>query len=316
MSKKIVVIGGGHGSSVILSGLKDSGADLTAILAMADNGGSTGRLRNEYGVSAVGDIRNCLAALCDDSELADLFSYRFSSGKLEGHSLGNLFLAAGELSQDGIQESIDFARQALGIKAEIFPVTLDNTQLVYRSKEKQVIGMHEIAKISLDSKPNLSLEPSAKLSPQAKNSILEADLVVIAPGNFYCSISQTLLVGGMADALENSLAKVVMVANLVNIDRHNLGFSPVDYLNELNRFLGKEIVSYIIYNSEEIVDRILKEGESQVLPPQQAVNKVILRADDLVDKTLAQADPNDKIAFIRSRVRHDKKKLAKIILAL
>ncbi|MBW3569068.1 YvcK family protein [Candidatus Parcubacteria bacterium] len=316
--KKIVVIGGGHGSSVVLSGLKDKDLELTAVISMADNGGSTGRLRRELGVSALGDIRNCLAALCDSAELSSLFSYRFSKGELEGHSLGNLFLAAGELSSGNLQTSIDNAREALSIRAKIFPVTLDKPQLKYTAEEREVVGMHQIAGITINSKPKLTLEPEAKLTEQARKSISEADLIIIAPGNFYCSIAQTLIVGGMAEALESTSAKVAMVANLINIKNHTKNFNVVDYILEVNRLLGREVLDYMVYNTKLLDQSVLRPNEELVRLDFDKANakSVIFKGGDLADENLTQPDPNDKIAHIRSKVRHDNKKLAEIILAL
>lgn len=315
--KNVVVIGGGHGSSVILSGLKDKNVDLTAVISMADDGGSTGRLRRELGVSAVGDIRNCLAALSGSEKFSDLFSYRFSDGELEGHSLGNMFLAAGELSFGDVQKSIDFARSALGVSAGILPVTTDKPQLKYNDRGREVTGVYEIAKLKIDQKPALSLEPKAKLSTQASQAIASADMIVIAPGNFYCSIAQALLVDGLAEALEKSPAKVVMVTNLVNIDRHNGGFSPADYALEVDRLLNREVIDRVIYNTKVIGRTDLADGESQVEAEfGQTGGKTVFQAAELVDKNLAQADPNDKIAFIRSKLQHDRQKIAKILLAL
>lgn len=313
--KNVVVIGGGHGSSIVLSGLKDKNVNLSAVISMADDGGSTGRLRRELGVSAMGDIRNCLAALSTKPELAKLFSQRFASGDQAGHALGNLFLAAGELESGDIQTSIDFAREALVVEANIFPATLDKCQLKYIGKDAEISGMHEIAKHQLEPKPRLLLEPKAELSPQAKSAISQADLVVIAPGNFYCSIAQALVVDGMAEALSESTAKVAMVVNLVNIDRHTPGFNPADYLDETKRLLGRQVVDCLIYNSQPIEPDKLKDGESQVEAKFTLSTKhqIILKSENLVDKTLAKPDPKDKIAYIRSNLRHDKNKLAVII---
>lgn len=316
--KSIVVIGGGHGSSVILSGLKDKNVNLSAVISMADDGGSTGRLRRELGVSAMGDIRNCLAALSTRPELAKLFSQRFASGELAGHALGNLFLAAGELASGDIQTSIDFAREALAVEAEIYPVTLDNSQLKYIGKDVEISGMHEIAKHQLEPKPNLVLEPKAKLSPQANRAIAQADLIVIAPGNFYCSIAQALIVDGMAEALEKTRARLVVVTNLVNIDRHAPSYTPTDYVEEINRLLNREVIDVVLYNSGRISLDQLKPGESQVGLPSinKTSGKTIYKPVDLADNRPIKPDPKDKIAFIRSSVRHNKQKLTEILLVL
>lgn len=314
--KKIVVLGGGHGSSIILSGLKDRNIELTGVITMTDDGGSTGRLRREYGTSAIGDIRNCLSALACDSQKSDLFSYRFSSGELKGHSLGNLFLAAGELLHDDLQQSIDFARRALGVSARILPVTLDKTDLAYKTKNQPVVGMFKIANKPLEREPKLYLTPPAKINNAAKKSLESADLVVVAPGNFYCSIIPSLLVAGVSEALSSSKAKIAIVINLVNTKNHTPNFSVNDYLNELRRLTGKDMIDVVIFNNSQLPRQLLKQGEDQVEPAGIETNKYQVIADDLAASSLNKPDPNDEIGHIRSMLEHDPKKLADILLAL
>lgn len=314
MARKITVIGGGHGNSVVLSALKDYDFDLFGIVSMADNGGSTGRLRDELGVSAVGDIRQSLARLTESEELSELFSYRFSNGSLEGHSLGNLFLAAGELMTGSIEESIEIAKEALDVKVEIIPATDSKPNLILEQNGQTVLGVHDIATTKINKSSSLRLNPGSVISEQSSTALSRSDLIIIAPGHFYCSILPALLVGGVSQALKDSKAKVIFMSNLTNINIQNEDFTPVDYLSEIDRLAEPNMVDIVVYNTAVIPEDRLKPGESQVgfsdLAP--ASNYELLGAD-LLDSEEAKPNPNDKIADLRSKFRHDKKAVAKIV---
>lgn len=315
MSKKVTVIGGGHGCSVVLSGLSQYGFDLSGVVSMADDGGSTGRLREEMGVSAVGDIRQCLARLCEDTERSELFSYRFPSGDLEGHSLGNLFLAAGQLMTGSLNQSIDMARAALGVDAKIIPATDSNPYLLLDQEGITIQGVHEIATRAIDKEPALSLTPNSKISALAASSLSQSDLIVIAPGHFYCSIMPALLVGGMTEAIKNSAAKVVYICNLTNSDLQNKNFGVLDYVSEFERLLGRNLIDTVLYNTAEIpIDR-LRADEAQVSFDFDSALKPEYKfiGQDILDREEAQPNPNDKIADLRSKFRHDKVRVAKIL---
>lgn len=311
---KVVVIGGGNGTSVVLSALSSNGNyDLSGVISMADDGGSTGRLRNDLGVSAVGDIRQSLALLSENKEYRDLINYRFSSGKLEGHSFGNMLLAAGELTFGNIEKSIKFAADALNVEPRIIPCTLDKTYLFCKSNDSIIKGVYEIANTDLGGKPEFYLDPKASINPSAKKIIEQADLVLIAPGNFYCSITQSLIVDGMIDAIKNSSAKVVMISNLVNIDRHCKDFSSINYAAELERIVGDKFVDIIVNNIEQIDAEKIKTGESMVVSSDKQSSEYKIIGANLVDKNKVEFSSSDKISAIRSLVKHDKKSLAKIV---
>lgn len=315
MTKKITVIGGGHGCSVVLSGLASYDIDLAGVISMADDGGSTGRLRTQMGIPAVGDIRQCLARLCNDPELAELFSYRFSSGDLEGHSLGNLFLAAGYLMTGSLGNGIDIARTALGVSTRLIPATDSNPYLLLEQEGKTIQGVHEIATSAIDKEPNLKLTANSEINDMAASTISESDLIVIAPGHFYCSILPALLVGGVVDSIKNSKAKVVFICNLTSSDLQNKNFGVLDYVSEIERLLGKDLIDIVLFNTSEIPAERLKKGETQVksnfnfdIKPEY---KFI--GEDILDREEARPNPNDKIADLRSKFRHDKVKVAKIL---
>lgn len=310
-NKNIAVIGGGHGTSVVLKSLSGSGAHLSGILSMADDGGSTGRLREDLGVSAVGDIRQCLVALSSRPEIADLFSYRFESGSLKGHSLGNLFLGAGEKRTGSLARSIELAREALGVNSEILPSTDDNCHLFLDLGNKRVKGVYAIANTDFaGSKPELSLEPAAKINEQAKKALEKADLIIIAPGNFYCSIIPALLVDGMAEIINNTKAKTILISNLVNRAGHTDDFKVTDYIKEIIRLSGVR-PDGVIYNTADISEDCLRPGEAAVGVGAETDNKFLGR--DIADSQKVQANDKDKIAAVRSLVRHDPAKLENAI---
>lgn len=315
MTKKITVIGGGHGCSVVLSGLSSYDFDLAGVISMADDGGSTGRLRAQMGVPAVGDIRQCLARLCEDSEQAELFSYRFPSGDLEGHSLGNLFLAAGYLMTGSLYRGIDIARDALGVSTHLIPATDSNPYLLLEQEGKIIRGVHEIATKEIDNKPNLKLTPNSKISDLAASTINESDLIVIAPGHFYCSIMPALLVDGMIESIKSSDARVVFICNLTSSSLQNKNFGVLDYISEIERLLGSDFIDFALFNTGRIPSERLKENESQVPVEfdQSQISNYKFIGEDILDGEEAQPNPNDKIADIRSRFRHDKVKVAKIL---
>jgi uncharacterized cofD-like protein len=309
--KNIVVIGGGNGSSVLISSLKDD-FDVTAIVSMADDGGSTGRLRKELGTSAVGDIRQCLVAFASSADSKNLFSYRFSSGGLQGHSFGNIFLTTVEQATGSLYKAIDQAKNVLNINnGEIIPVTDRKPHLEMTHGKEEFAGVYKIANTKIkgmDAK--FRLRPSdSELSQEANEHIEKADLIIIAPGNFYCSIIPALMVKGMREALERSKAKKVFISNLVNFSNHTEGFDTSDYLSEINRISRIQSLDVLISNSnydigtDDQAIKIAKEGHRNI----QIIQ------DDLVSSERSKADPNDKISQLRSKVSHNKNSLNKII---
>lgn len=311
--KKIAVIGGGHGTSVVLKALSNSSAALTGILSMADDGGSTGRLRNDLGVPALGDIRQCLASLSSRPDIAALFSYRLEKGSLKGHSLGNLILAAEELQEGDLEKSIDKTRMLLGVAPRILPSTAEDCRLILNLGEEKATGVYKIANVDFNGmKPDLSLEPPAKLASAAATAIEEADYIIIAPGNFYCSIMPALLVDGLAKAINSSKAKVIFIANLVNRLGHTQGFRATDYVDEARRLTGGLRLDALIYNTANIAADCLREGEEMVGRAKEDTGYLIVGAD-ISDAEKVASTGSDEIAAIRSLVRHDTHKLARTL---
>jgi len=311
-SPKIVLLGGGTGSFTLLQGIKRLTTDITAIVNMSDDGGSTGMLRDELGVLPPGDIRQCLVALSDKKEARDLFSYRFSTGSFRGQSLGNMILSGLELQYGDLEKAITVAGSLLDITGRVVPVTLQKHRLVLRDGWKTVRGQGRISNYSIKKPSGLKLwlEPAAVINPQATAAIMAADMVVIAPGNFYGSLVPLCLVDGVADALQRTAAPVVSITNLVNKPGQSPDWHVADYVQHQEKYLGKGAIDIVLYNTQHISDELLgryaQEGEFPVRTDPARFAELPARAVGvpLVAKELAVQDPADHM-IRRTLIRHD-----------
>lgn len=263
--KKIVVIGGGTGVFTVLSGLKKFPYQLTAVLTMADDGGSSGVLREEFGILPPGDIRRALVALSTSSPLlAKLFTYRFKNGEgLKGHSFGNLFLTALERITGDFSKAINEAAKILGIKGKILPVTLDKTRLFARLENNYlVVGESNIDIPKHD--PNLAIEeiflnPPAKANKEVIKEIKKADAIVIGPGDLYSSILPNFLVKGIKEAIKKAKAKKIYVCNIMTKYGETNNFKASDFVKTLEKYLGKGVIDYVLINSQKPKAKYLKK---------------------------------------------------------
>ncbi len=322
--KKVVTIGGGTGSFTLLSGLKKYPLELSAIVSMADDGGSTGILRDELGVLPPGDVRQCLVALSDTPDmLRELMNYRFAEGGLEGHSFGNLFLSALEKITGDFGRGVEEAAKILNVRGQVIPVTLSNTRLYMELKNGDLLsGEHEInisQKLEEVGVKKVSLRPRPKCNPLAVKKILEADLIIIGPGNHYCAIIPNLLVPGMAEALRKTKAKIVYNCNLISKHGQTDLFTLEDYVREINSYIGRDRIDYVTYNIKKPSAELLKKYQADgLLVPFLNNSKRkyrVIRADVLSErKTFRRKE--DKIAHTRAFIRHDPEKLAKVLVML
>lgn len=310
---KITLIGGGTGSYTLLRSLKQLTPNLTALVNMADDGGSTGVLRDELGVLPPGDVRQCLVALSDaPQELRDLFNFRFPNGTLAGHSFGNIFLSAVEKMTNDFQDSVRMASEVLRITGRVLPITLDDCQLLMSAGDLTVTGQRAIELTSLAplSRPIMSLAQPATCLDAANRAILDADLVIIAPGNLYASLAPALIVDGVGSALAQTSAKVIFVCNLINKPNHTADFAVHDYAQEIERFAGQPILDYVLYNQDTPTDWLLQryalEREFPVLVDPEALKTASYQAvaGNFLSHKSIKRNPND--SFIkRSLIRHD-----------
>ncbi len=311
--KKIVTIGGGTGQYTLLRGLKNYDIDLTAIVSMFDNGGSTGRLRVEFGILAPGDLRNCLIALSDESEikeLKNLFEYRFPeiNSNLSKHSLGNLILTALTSIEGDSAKAVKAASKILNIKGKILPVTLNSSELIAKTDSGKILnGQIEVSyPDKQDEIKNIWLNPESYIYKQAAEQIRNADLIIICPGDLYGSVIPNFLVKGVKEALKQSKGKIAYVCNLVTKQgSHN--FKASDFVKEIEKYCQKKI-DYIILNNKQptkkIVDKYKQEESYFVVPDLD--DKRVIKSDLLTE----YSSDNKKIA------RHDLEKTAREIMKL
>lgn len=305
---KIVTIGGGTGSFNILQGLKTLTPDLTAIISMVDDGGSTGVLRDELGVLPPGDVRQALVALSQSTELMrDLFNYRFEEGSFEGHSFGNVFISAMEKVTGNFGDAVRATSQVLNIRGQVVPVTLENVRLVLKfSDGKEVEGEHWIDELPFPEgeRPEVFLRPDSKLNPDAAKAISAADIVVIAPGTVHASLIPNLVVGGMREALEQTSATIIYLCNLVTNKGQTDSYKVHDFAAEIERYTG-EILDYVLYNTEQpsqdLLERYTNAGEYGVEVDEAALKSAHYTAigDDFV------AEPDHPDSKGREFIRHD-----------
>lgn len=323
-NSKIALIGGGTGSYTLLQSLKTLTPNITALVNMADDGGSTGILRDELGVLPPGDIRQCLVALSDaPQELRDLFNFRFPSGTLAGHSFGNIFLSAVEKMTNNFDDSVRMASDILRITGRVLPITVDDCELIMKYGEFGVAGQRAIELTNLPPKtfPEMSFTSSPKASPAAVQAILQADMVVIAPGNLYASLAPALIVEGISQALLKSKAKVVYVCNLVNKPNHTTDFGVHDYAREVERFTASGVLDYVLYNldtpTESLLEKYALEREFPVLVDHASFDDQTYQAigGNFLSHSHIARNPNDKM-IKRSLIRHDAKAVVETIKTL
>lgn len=322
--KKVVTIGGGTGSFMLLSGLKQYAIDLTAIVSMADDGGSTGVLRDELGVLPPGDVRQCLVALSDTPDkLRELMNYRFAEGGLDGHNFGNLFLSALEKITGDFGSAVREASKILNIRGAVVPVTLSDIRLMMELDNGDLLsGEHEIntsKKFEKIGVRRVFLRPKPRVNPLAVEKILEADLVVLGPGNHYCAIIPNLLVPGMAEALRQTKAKIVYNCNLISKRGQTDLFSLEDYVREINSYIGDERIDFVTFNTRQPSAQLLKKYRTYgrlVTFEHQAKHSYRVIRTDLLSTERVVNRPGDKIAATRAFIRHDPNKLAKVLVML
>ena len=325
--KRIVVIGGGTGTFTVLSGLRGSGFDLSAIVSTADDGGSTGVLRDELGVLPPGDVRQALTALSADSAvMRNLLNYRFEEGGLRGHTFGNLLLSALERVTGSFDRAILEAGKILAIKGQVIPVTTDLVQLQAQTDNgTRVEGQHAIDEHIWSEGQKITklwLEPPCSIHPLAREAIKLADLVIIAPGSLFTSLIPNFLVEGMVDALQQTKAPVAYIANLMTERGQAADFSVQDCVSLLEEYIGAGSIDYVIYNTTvpetSLLERYKKEMERSPVRLDKARLAQIYRlvGAPLLDRRVPKISAADSLAKQRTLIRHNPEKLAEILYAI
>lgn len=311
--KKIVVLGGGTGSFTVLRGLKRHDVELSAIVSMADDGGSTGILRDELGVLPPGDVRQCLVALSDSSRLMrSLMNYRFEEGGLKGHNFGNLLLCAMEKVTGSFEMAVEEVGKVLKINGKVIPVTITDVRLrmelndgTMLNGEGQIYGSEKISQ----GYNRIFLEPTPEPDPHAIAEIMAADLIVFGPGGLYSSLIPLLLVPGIVGALRETKAEKVFIMNLMNRNGQTDNFTASTYFKELAQFMPQDLFDYVLINNG-LPANVLVEAyakESSLIKNDLVEDEKVIEADLLSDK-LKEVQNGDILK--RNLIRHDPKKLA------
>lgn len=318
-SKKLVVIGGGTGSFTLLKSLKDFFTDITALVNMADDGGSTGILRDELGVLPPGDVRQCLVALSNSPKVRDLFNYRFEEGTFEGHAFGNIFMAALEKMTGNFKEGVELASKILNITGRVEPVILNEVKLCMRTVDGKVIkGESKITKSGFaSSRPELWLEPSPQVNPEAISAIISAEIIVIAPGNLYSSLAPALLAPEISQAMQNSSGLIIYVPNLVTKPGQTDGFKVHDFVSEIERFIGKPSIDVVLFNnvkpSKDLLDLYATQGEFGVEFDETIMRNAPYKA--IGGNYIGEIYKPGKVDLLkRTLIRHDSDLIAKSIV--
>lgn len=313
MNKKIVVIGGGTGVFTVLTGLKKHFDNLTAVVTMADDGGSTGVLREEFGILPPGDLRRALVALAssDNRKLAQLFNYRFLEGTgLSGHSFGNLMITALERVTGNFEQAITEAGKILNIRGRVLPVTLKKTLLCAKLENGQMVrGESNIDIPKHDGRLKIDrvwLEPDTHLNPAAKKAILTADAIIIGPGDLYTSLIPNLLVKGMKQSLQRARGKKIYFVNLMTKFGETNGFRASDFVKVTEEYLGRGILDYAVINKTR--------------PPAMRFRPYAKEKAEFVDPDTENIQGPTPIAvgLIRKYgfLRHDPEKIAEVVKML
>lgn len=321
---KIAVIGGGTGSFTLLSALKNHTSQIAALVNMADDGGSTGMLRDELGVLPPGDVRQCLVALSSSPKVRDLFNYRFEEGSLKGHAFGNLFLTALEKMTGDFAAGVELASEVLGVKGAVEPITLTNVTLVMDDDGHEIRGEFKIASHDFKGRrPEFRLDPTAEPNPQAIRAIETADIVVIAPGNLYGSLAPALIVPGIGDALRASSAVKMYICNLVTKPGQTDGYEVTDFAEEVERLAGGPFLDAVLYNTEkpsdELLEKYAQKGEKSVefnTEKLRTAPYVAAGTDLLAGSMWHGGSSADPIASSRTLIRHDSAVAANAIIEL
>lgn len=305
MKRKVVVLGGGTGSSTLLRGLKEFPLDITAIVSVCDDGRSTGVLREEFSIPAVGDIRRVLAALSETEPLVmELFNYRFhTTSDLDGHTVGNLLLTASSEITGNLSDGIEALSKVFNLKGKVVPLTEENVVLMGEMGDGSIVeGEHHITEYG-DVIKRVYYKEEPIPSKEAVKALEEADLIVLSMGSLFTSIIPNLICNGIINAIDRSNAKIMYVCNMVTQPGETEDFKVSDHIKLLNQYLGKHKVDVVLANNGQIDVDMAKRYES--LEQKDPVELDLEQTKEIVDKVIV----DDYVTVKNNLLRHNVLKL-------
>lgn len=308
MRKKVVILGGGTGMSTLLKGLKEFPLDITAIVSVCDDGKSTGRLREEFNIPAVGDIRKVLVSLSETEKIfEELLNYRFNTtSDLNGHTIGNLFLTALTDITGNISDGISAISKVLNLKGKVLPLTEDCVTLIGKMSDGKIIkGEHNITEYNGNIK-EVYYEKEPVVCPSVLESIKEADLIILSMGSLYTSVIPNLICKQVIDEIDKSNAKIMYVCNMMTQPGETDDFSVSDHIEVLNKYLGKRKIDVVVANDGNIDVNIKEKYET--LEQKDAVKFDVENIKEYLIH-------NNYVTVIDEIIRHDVLKLSLDIFA-
>lgn len=308
---KIAVLGGGTGMSCLLRGLKKLPFDISAIVSVCDDGKSTGRLREEFHMPAVGDIRKVLISLSEnEDEVRKLFDYRFkTSSDLDGHALGNLLLTGGAIVTGNMSDGIELVNSLLKLKGKVIPLTEDNVTLMGKMFGGQIVsGEHAITEYKGKIK-SVYYKKTPKVNPDVLKAIKEADAIILSMGSLFTSIIPNLLCREVKKEIDKSKAKIIYVCNVMTQPGETDNFTVSDHVKLLNKFLGKRKVDVVVLNTGRVDKKTLKKYETT-----EQKDLVVVDRNELSRLGVKKIE-NDYIVIENELIRHNTLKVAIDILA-
>ena len=310
---RIVAVGGGTGLSMLLSGIKNITNNVTAIVTVGDDGGSSGRLRESLGILPPGDIRHCITALADDEDLVTkLFKYRFKTGEgLEGHSFGNLFLTALYAITGDMVSAVKASSNVISIRGRVLPSTLDDMKLVARMKDGRIVHGESNIPEAKGEIERLYTEPeNCRALPEVIEAIKQAELIILGPGSLYTSVIPNLLIKEISEAIANSNAKKIYVCNIMTQPGETDNYKVSDHLKALIKHAGsKQIIDAVLINDyipEQLDEKYAKANSFPVKTDLSEIKKMGIK---VCAKNLIEADEANK----RGLVRHSSRKVARAV---
>lgn len=306
MNKKVVILGGGTGMSTLLKGLKQFPIDITAVVSVCDDGQSTGRLREEFNIVAVGDIRKVLVSLSETEPLVkELLNYRFqTTSDLNGHTVGNLILTALTNITGNLSDGIESLSKVFNLKGKVLPLTEDNVTLVAEMDDHKIVeGEHHITE-SKGKIKHIFYKEEPIVNPLVLKAIEEADLIIFSMGSLYTSILPNLICKEVIQALDSSDKKMMYVSNMMTQPGETDRFKVSDHVKVLNQYLGTHKVNVVVANDGEIKEEVARKYETL-----EEKDQVILDRDELQQMNVEVIE-NDYVTIENDIIRHQVDKLA------
>jgi len=308
--KKIVILGGGTGLSTVLNGIKHLPVEITAIITVSDDGRSTGKLREEFSMPAVGDIRKVLVNLSTlPTEIKDIFEYRFSTfSDLDGHPMGNLLLTAAFNKYGKLEQSIKYISELLDVKHKVLPLSEDNLILMGQSIDGEIIeGEHNLT-LAKKEYEKIYYKNKPKVNPSVITSIIEADLVILSMGSLFTSLLPHLICDEVQQALYNTKAKIMYISNAMTQPGETDNYGVSDHINVIQKYIGNILDAVIVCNTKldkNILEKYqTEEQKDPVIIDYENLNKMDI---EIIEDNLLVIEDN--------MIRHDSMKLSSIIFS-